>query len=269
MILSLLFKGVLACYFLAMLFFLIYLISTRTVLSHLSVWVTAAGFLAHTAALIGRTVVLGAPPLVNMTQALAFISWALVLIFLVVELRYRLHVLGSFILPLSFLLLLPTAVFPGGTSGGESRLSMPELVNSAWFGIHAVFSLLGFVAFAVAFLVGLMYLIQDRLLKSKRFNTLYAQLPSLDFLDEMNQGTIFLGFPLLTIGMLSGAIWASSIKGSFWSWTPKQTLTLVTWLFYLVILHGRMNFGWRAKRAALLAIVGFIVVGVTFLYVFA
>lgn len=262
MTLSLLVKGVLAAYFLATLFFLTYLVSKRRPLAVVSVWVTALGAAGHTGWLMARALALGAPPLATMDAALAFVSWALVLVFLAVELRYRLHVLGSFVLPLSFLLLLPSAVL---TVGGDQAV---PLVTGAWFGIHTVFSLLGFVAFAVACIVGLMYLIQDRLLKSKRFNALYEQLPSLDLLDEMNQGTIFLGFPLLTIGMLAGAIWAGQSKGVFWSWTPKQVLTLVTWLFYLVILHGRMNFGWRAKRAASLAILGFIVVGVTFLYVF-
>ncbi|MEW6325513.1 MAG: cytochrome c biogenesis protein CcsA, partial [Nitrospirota bacterium] len=242
------------------LFFLIYLISKRRTLAVLSVWVTAAGWAGHTAALIGQTVALGALPLATIEQGMAFIAWALALVLLAVELRYRLHVLGSFILPLSFLLLLPSGVI-------RANADTPPL-TSAWFGVHAVFSLLGFVAFALACIIGVMYLAQNRMLKTKRLNVLYEQLPSLELLDEMNQGTILLGFPLLTIGMLSGAIWASQIKGAFWSWTPKQTLTLVTWFFYLVILHGRMNFGWRAKRAAWLAIVGFAVVGLTFLYAF-
>jgi cytochrome c-type biogenesis protein CcsB len=264
--LSLLVKVLLAAYFLATLFFLTYLVTKRRPLAVLSVWVTAAGWAGHTVWLLGHAIALGAPPLATMEQALAFISWALVLVLLAVELRYRLHVLGSFILPLSFLLLLPSGLGSAGSPPGFN--DMPALLTSAWFGIHTVFSLLGFVAFAVAFIAGLMYLIQDRLLKAKRFNALYEQLPSLDLLDEMNQGTILLGFPLLTIGMLSGAIWAGQSKGVFWSWTPKQLLTLVTWFFYLGMLHGRMNLSWRAKRAALLAIVGFAVVGVTFLYVF-
>jgi cytochrome c-type biogenesis protein CcsB len=264
---SLFFKIGLVAYLSATLFFLAFLLSKRRVLSQWSVGVTVAGFLAQTIALTAHTIQLGALPLMNMEQSLVFIGWALVLVFLGVELRYRLHVLGSFVLPLVCLMLLYVVVSPAGPTGGGADV-MPQFLNSAWFGIHALFSLLGFVAFAVAFVVGVMYLIQNRLLKSKQFNTLYDQLPSLDLLDAMNQGTILLGFPLLTIGMLSGAIWASQEQGSFWSWTPKQALTLITWLFYLLILHGRLNFGWRAKRAASLAIFGFAVVGVTFLYVF-
>lgn len=264
MMLPLIMKAVLALYFLATLLFLTFLLSKRRTLSAMSVGVTACGFVGHTAVLIGEVASSGALPVATIEQALAFVSWALVLVFLAVELRYRLHVLGSFVLPLSFLLALPAGVLPSAAGA-----TPPVLLSSAWLGVHIVFSLLGFVAFAVAFIVGLMYLLQHRLLKEKRFNMLYAQLPSLDLLDEMNQGTILLGFPLLTIGILAGAIWgAGPGHGGIWSWTPKQVLTVVTWLFYLLILHGRMNFGWRAKRAASLAIIGFIVVGVTFLYAF-
>jgi cytochrome c-type biogenesis protein CcsB len=265
MLLPLVMKGVLALYFLATLLFLTFLVSRRPALSVMSVGVTALGFLGHTVMLLGEVAASGALPVATLEQALAFVSWALVLLFLVVELRYRLHVLGSFVLPLAFLLLLPAGVHPAAAPDGAA----PVLLSSVWLGIHIVCSLLGFVAFAVAFIIGLMYLIQHHLLKTKRFNLLYEQLPSLDLLDEMNQATILLGFPLLTIGMLAGAVWgAGQGHGGIWSGTPKQVLTVVTWLFYLVILHGRMTFGWRAKRAALLALIGFVVVGVTFLYAF-
>jgi cytochrome c-type biogenesis protein CcsB len=266
MLLPLMMKGVLALYFLATLLFLTFLISRRHALSVMSVAVTAVGFVGHTVLLIGEVVTSGALPVATIGQALAFVSWALVLVFLAVELRYRLHVLGSFVLPLAFLLLLPAGVHSAGTASDGAA---PVLLSSAWLGVHIVFSLLGFVAFAVAFIIGLMYLIQHHLLKTKRFNLLYEQLPSLNLLDEMNQATILLGFPLLTIGMLAGAVWgAGQGHGGIWSGTPKEILTVVTWLFYLVILHGRLTFGWRAKRAAMLALVGFVVVGVTFLYAF-
>jgi len=265
MLLPLVMKGVLALYFLATLLFLIFLISRRPLLSILSVGVTALGFAGHTAVLVGEAAASGALPVATLEQALAFVAWALVLVFLAVELRYRLHVLGSFVLPLAFLLLLPAGGRPAAVPDGTD----PLLLSSAWLGVHVVFSLLGFVAFAVAFIIGLMYLIQHHLLKTKQFNLLYEQLPSLDLLDEMNQATILLGFPLLTIGMLAGAVWgAGQGHGGIWSGTPKQVLTVVTWVFYLVILHGRMTFGWRARRGAVLALVGFVVVGVTFLYAF-
>jgi ABC-type transport system involved in cytochrome c biogenesis permease subunit len=113
------------------------------------------------------------------------------------------------------------------------------------------------VGFTVAFVAGVMYLIQDRLLKSKQFNVLYSKLPALDFLDHLNQQSIVLGFPLLTLGIVTGAISADFSRGSYVSWNPEQTWALVTWVFYFVVLLGRLTVGWRAKRAAYLTVIGF------------
>ena len=115
--------------------------------------------------------------------------------------------------------------------------------------------MLGTVGFAVAFVAGVMYLIQDGLLKSKRFNVLYSKLPALDFLDDLNQQSIVLGFPLLTLGIITGAISAEFARGTYVNWNPEQTWALVTWLFYFVVLVGRLTIGWRAKRAAYLTII--------------
>jgi cytochrome c-type biogenesis protein CcsB len=117
----------------------------------------------------------------------------------------------------------------------------------------------------MAFVMGVMYLIQERLLKSKRFNSLYYKLPSLDLLDDLNRKAVYLGFPLLTLGIITGALWGKYAWGSYWNWDPKQTLTLITWFFYLVVLHGRLTVGWRAKKAAYLAIIGFL--GVVFAFI--
>jgi ABC-type transport system involved in cytochrome c biogenesis permease subunit len=117
--------------------------------------------------------------------------------------------------------------------------------------------MLGTVGFAVAFVAGVMYLIQDGLLKSKRFNVLYSKLPALDFLDHLNQRSIVTGFPLLTLGIITGALYAELSLGSYLSWNPEQTGALVTWVFYFVVLTGRLTVGWRAKRAAYLTIIGF------------
>ena len=94
-------------------------------------------------------------------------------------------------------------------------------------------------------------------LESKRFNVLYAKLPPLDFLDRLNQQSIVLGFPLLTLGIITGAISAQFAQGAYVSWNPEQTWALVTWVFYFIVLMGRIMVGWRAKRAAFLTIIGF------------
>jgi len=110
-----------------------------------------------------------------------------------------------------------------------------------------------------------MYLLQDRMLKSKRFSPLYYRLPSLDTLDNINYRALSFGFPLMTLGIISGAAWAESVWGTYWSWDPKETWALLTWFVYAALLHGRLSIGWRGRRAALFAIIGFACLVFTFL----
>ncbi len=252
------FKLTLFFYFTGTVLFLAYLVSKKEAASRYSVWVTGAGFAVHTIALVARLLEAGYVPLASLFEAMSFFSWALVLAFLIVELRYRVHILGSFILPMAFVSLVSAATFPT-----EIRALSPQYQTS-WRNIHTSLSVLGSAAFALAFTAGLMYLIQERLLKSKTFNSLYHKLPSLELLDSLNQKAILFGFPLLTLGIITGVLWSQWAWGFYWSWDPKQTLTLVTWFFYLGVLHGRLTMGWRARRAALLSVIGFMGVVIIF-----
>ncbi len=225
-----------------------------------AIFATGAGFLCHTIALVIRLKEGGYIPLTNLHEAVSFFSWVMVLVFFWVEIKYQLYILGSFILPLAFLSLISVAALPNAIPDLN-----PTFVN-AWFGIHTILSVLGIVAFTIAFVAGIVYLLQDRFLKSKQLNSLYARLPSLDLLDLWNKQAILFGFPLLTLGIISGALWSQYTLGSLWgSNNSKEALSLGIWFFYLLVLHGRINVGWRAKKAARLAILGFI--GVIFIFV--
>lgn len=249
------FMGTIALYFVATICFLIYLVRRSDTLSRISLGLTAAGFASHTAALVLRMVSIDNIPLTSFQEALSFLSWMLVLVFLVTEVRLGLHVLGSFIVPLALISLVSAAALP------EKTQTLDAGSPSVW--LHVTLSMLGTVGFAVAFVAGLMYLIQDWLLKSKRFNVLYAKLPPLDFLDHLNQQSIVLGFPLLTLGIITGALAAGFAQRSYLSWNAEQTWAIVTWVFYFIVLVGRLTVGWRAKRAAYLTIIGFAVVILT------
>jgi cytochrome c-type biogenesis protein CcsB len=124
---------------------------------------------------------------------------------------------------------------------------------------------LGYAAFAVAFGAAIMYLIQEHFLKRKKLGAMYQKLPSLDKLDDINYRCLTFGFPLLTLAIISGAIWAETAWGTYWSWDPKETWSLITWFVYAALLHGRLTTGWRGKKAAILAIVGFFVLLFTFI----
>ncbi len=233
-----------------------YLLRRSDALSRTLLIITGLGFLLHTAALLTRLTGGGAP-LSSFGEAMSFFSWALVLVFLLVELRHRVPVLGAFILPIAFISIVSAAALP------QEVPTLEPVLKTVW--VHVILSMLGTVGFAVAFAAGIMYLIQDGLLKSKRFNVLYAKLPPLDFLDQLNQQSIVLGFPLLTLGIITGALSAEFARGSYLSWNPEQTWALITWLFYFVVLVGRLTVGWRAKRAAYLTIIGFACVVLTFI----
>ncbi len=262
------FKATLLFYFLGTALFLLNLWDNRKDQGHtkqiswpqkFALFSTGAGFICHTIALGIRLKEGDYVPLANLHEALSFFSWAIVLAFFWVEIKYQLYILGSFILPLAFLSLISVTALPS-----ESPSLNPTLMN-AWFGLHTILSILGIVAFTIAFLAGIIYLIQDRFLKSKQLNTLYAKLPSLDMLDRWNKQAILMGFPLLTLGIISGALWSQYTLGTLWGKNnSKQALSLGIWIFYLLVLHGRINIGWRAKKAARLAIIGFI--GVIFIF---
>lgn len=253
------FKITLFLYFLGTLTFLIYLwVGKKEMLSRFSLAITGIGFVFHTLALLSRMFEAGYVSLTHLFEAMAFFAWALVLVFLLVEYRFRIHILGSFVLPLALISLISAAVLP------QKGRAADAIVHTAWVYTHTALALLGAVAFAIAFLVGVMYLIQERLLKSKRFNDLYNKLPSLDILDDLNHKAVILGFGLLTLGIIIGAWGGGYVLGAYLTWDPREIISLAIWFFYLVVLHGRITMGWRAKKAAYLAIIGFVGVIVSF-----
>jgi cytochrome c-type biogenesis protein CcsB len=235
---------------------LIYLVHRSEVISKLSLAVTGLGFLCHTGSLIQTMMTTGQIPLMTFKEAMSFFAWGLVLVLIIVGVMRGLQVLGAFILPLALLSLVSATLAPAESG------TLPPVFQSVW--VHVTLSMLGTIGFAVAFVAGVMYVLQERLLKSKQFNVLYFKLPPLDFLDSLNQRSILLGFPLLTLGILAGAVSAQLTMGSYLSWNPEQVWAMVTWVFYLAVLLGRVTAGWRAKKAAYLTIVGFAGVILTF-----
>ncbi len=222
--------------------------------SKVALYFSVIGFVFHTASIIARYIKGGHVPVTNMHEAASFFSWCVLILFFFHEFRYKLKLLSSFIMPIVFVLMFSSAIFPR-----EIKVLSPAL-QSYWFGIHVTFAFLGDAAFAMACGIGIMYLLQERHVKSKKLSPLFMKLPSLQTLDEINYHLITLGFPLLTLAMITGVIWANSAWGSYWRWDPKEVWSLITWLIYALVLHLRLTLGWRGKKAAILSIVGFAVV---------
>jgi cytochrome c-type biogenesis protein CcsB len=255
----LLFRMTLLAYLAATVVYLAGIISRRRGAETAGRWLMRGGFVLHCAALAARYLAAGYTPVTNLHESLSFFTWSIVGIFLLFDLRYRLAVLGAFLSPLALLLMLFGSAVPM-----ELRQMNPVL-DSWWFPVHVTLAFFGNAVFAVAFIAGIMYLLQERMLKSKKFSGLFFRLPSLETLDSINYRCLTWGFPLLTMGIISGAVWAHSAWGGFWRWDPKETWALITWFVYAALLHGRLAIGWRGRRAALLAIIGFFCLLFTFL----
>jgi cytochrome c-type biogenesis protein CcsB len=225
-----------------------------------ALWAAALGFGSHFIYFSLRWAESGRIPVTSFFEAISAFGMGIVLVFLIMELRYRIPALGTFMLPLVLLLMAPAAVTSRQIAG------LNPILRSAWLGIHTSLALLGDAAFAFAFIVSVMYLLQERQLKHKHLGAIFHRLPPLDVMDTISYRALSIGWPLFTLGMVTGSIWAESAWGSYWSWQPKETASLLVWLIYLSLLHLR-TIGWRGRKMAWLSIAGFVFVLVSFFVV--
>lgn len=225
-----------------------------------SFWAAFGGFMLHLAYFSFRWAESGRIPATNFFEAANFFGLGIMLVFLIMEYRFRIPALGSFMLPLVIVLMVPAFIVTGDIK------ELNPVLKSGWLGVHTSFAVLGDAAFAFAFIVSVMYLIQERQLKARRLGAIFHRLPSLDIMDTLGYKALTLGWPLFTIGMLTGSIWANSAWGTYWSWDPKETWSLITWAIYLILLHLR-TIGWRGRKMAFLSILGFVFVLISFFVV--
>jgi cytochrome c-type biogenesis protein CcsB len=225
-----------------------------------SLWATFAGFLCHLAYFALRWSESGRIPITGFFEAANFLGMGIILVFLIMEFRFKIAALGSFMLPLVVILMMPVLVLSGDIT------VLNPVLKSGWLGVHTSLAVLGDAAFAFAFIISIMYLVQERQLKSKHLGAIFHRLPSLDIMDTLSYKALTLGWPLFTLGMITGSIWANSAWGTYWSWDPKETWSLITWVIYLVLLHLR-TIGWRGRKMAYLSIIGFVFVMVSFFVV--
>jgi cytochrome c-type biogenesis protein CcsB len=217
----------------------------------------ATAFGAETVGLAVRAAALGNGVLNSFHDQLSLLAWLIVGIYLGVQMRYHLAVLGALVSPFAFLLTLSSyLVFSGAQQ-------LPDQLQTAWLPAHVAPAFLGYAMFAVASCVSLVYLLQERQVKSKR-RGLFRRLPSLEALDDLNYRCVAWGFALFTVGIVTGSLLAKAMWGTFWSWEPVQILSVLAWLLYAVLLQTR-SVGWRGRRAATLTIVGFALLIVSFL----
>ena len=217
---------------------------------------TLIGFACHAASIAIRAYELQRFALAQRYESFSFFAALAVLAFLLVYWKYKIDSLGIFSFPAIFVMTFIANL------AYTTQDSVPELLRSRWIYIHTPLVILGYVAFFIAFSAAVLYLFQERELKLKR--VFFNRLPSLEICDDLAYRALAVGFPLMTLGILSGALWAQQVWGVEWMSDPKILLAFVTWLIYLLLIHYRLIAGWRGKKAAYLAIVGFIGVVATF-----
>src|SRR3989441_1863595 len=218
-----------------------YLVQRDELLHRLASLATLAAWVLHTGALIARAIDLGRPPLGSLPEAVWVAVWVVVLLEMWLERRYGLPVLGAFVLPVAVALSLQSM---------PVRPLIAPTLRGAWVWVHILLALVGIAAFVLNFAGALMYLLQERQLKTKRPGALYYRLPPLETLDRLTYRTLALGFPFLTIGLILGALWAGAAWGSVFAFDPLALLSLVAWAVYALALAGRAAAGWHGRRAA-------------------
>jgi ABC-type uncharacterized transport system permease subunit len=210
----------------------------------------AVAVLSHLLYLIIDLAVLGRSPLATMHETLAALSLVITVSFLATMRSHRLPVLGAFITPVSLLLFMAASI-------GRQQPVMPEGVRSVLKPLHIAVNVLGVAAFALAFALALAYVIQEQLLRRRHVGGLFQRLPPLDVLDSLGFRMVTVGFPLFTVGVVTGSIWAARL-GNVLGFSTGQGFALLAWVFFACVLFSRTAGGWRGRRAAIGTVLGFV-----------
>ena len=253
---NVLFTITMALYLFSMLCYVIFFVMKKEMAGKIAGWAAFAGFLLHTAALIARGIGAGRLPMTNQYEFATSFAWGICLCFLIFVWKYQFRALGTFVMPVIFIIIGYAAM-----QSKEVRELMPAL-RSNWLAMHVSSAIISYGAFGVSFAVSLMLLIRAGMKKNSFWD---AHIPESEQLDLISYRAVSLGFLFLTFVMVTGAIWAERAWGSYWSWDPKETWSLITWIIYAIYLHLRISRGWKDKKAAIFAVIGFICVIFTYI----
>ena len=213
------------------------------------------GAVVHATVLASSWMRAGNIQVTDLAESISFLAWLTATAALVLIVRWRLAVIGAFIAPLVLLASTISAL-----TMRERSFRMPAALRSAWLPVHVTLAFAGFALFVLAAGVSVVYLAYERRLKTKRPSARTDdRTPSLEKLDRINYRLLVLGFLMLSLAIVSGALWADATWGHFWSWEPQESWSLVVWLMYAALLESRLTAGWRGRRVAALTLVVFTV----------
>ena len=255
-------------YLFATLLFVYFLVFRADRAHRIAVAATVVAFVTQTAGIGLRwfesyDMGFGHAPLTNMYESVVFFSWTIALFYLVMEWKFRIRILGLFALPFAFLAM---AYASFGTNISREISPLIPALQSNWLIAHVITCFVGYAAFTVAAGLGLMFFI-----KFNREGTSQHQggrsvfvIPDSDIIEDLIYKSMLFGFIWLSAGIITGAVWANSAWGTYWSWDPKETWSLITWFIYAITLHSRYTRGWKGKTLAWMAVLGFVSVIFTY-----
>lgn len=270
--------------------FAFYIITALLYLGHWAFkkkWIGQTATAMAVVALFSTTMILitragesGHAPFSNLYESMVLFIWATNLGYLLLEYKHKFKAIGAFVMTIEFLAMLSASLLPYRFKSVEPL--NPALQNKwhwmmdalapfgmqkyaiGWLDFHVFTTFIGYAGFAISFGLSLIYLLKYKFEQKGGKSTFMDAFPDSKTIDELSYRTIAWGFPFLAVGIVSGAVWANYAWGTYWSWDPKETWSLITWFIYAAYLHARVTRGWRGKRAAYLSIAGFL--AVIFLY---
>ena len=243
-------------YFITMILFFVFFAMKNEKAGSTAAYLLSACFGVHTVALVVRTIGAGRLPLTNNYEFATSFAWGIALVSLIFIFKYQFKALGAFSVPVIFLVIGYAAM-----QSKEVKELMPAL-RSSWLFFHVSTAIIAYGGFGVSFAVSLMFLLREKMNGSDFWN---QHIPDCEWLDMVSYRAASLGLLFLTFTIITGSIWAERAWGSYWSWDPKETWSLVTWLIYMFYLHLRIRRGVKGRSAAIFAAVGFICVIFTYI----
>ena len=253
---NVLFTIVMLLYFAAMVLYFVFIAVKKEMISRVAIRIQQVGFVLHTAALVCRGIGTGRLPMTNQYEFATSFAWGICLVSLIFILKFHFPVLGTFASPVMFLIIGYAAM-----QSKDVHELMPAL-RSNWLGFHVSTAIVAYGAFGVSFVLALIFLLRERI---TRGGFLDRHIPDKEKLDLISYRSIALGLLFLTFTIVTGAIWAERAWGSYWSWDPKETWSLITWIIYAIYLHLRVRKGYEGKAAAIFAAIGFVCVMFTYI----
>ena len=240
----------LICYGVGLLYALVALNRTSDVLSKVAIQAACMGMVLHFVSLTEAVVATGQITLASVHNSESLLAFLIMVAFMIVYLIYKTTSPGIVVFPLVFLLTFIAAT-------GQQPLVLTPVVAKGWLVAHILMIFAGYAALFLSFGASILYLMQERALKSKSATGMFSRLPSLQVIDDIGYRLLMLGFPFMTLGLILGTVVAQSTYGRVDFLDPKILISVLMWAVYLLMVYMRLSAGWRGRRAALLASMAF------------